>query len=192
MNFVFDIGNVLIDFKPEIFLKGLFENPMVRDIINKTIFKSEEWLELDRGTISAKEAEARFCQRQPEYRNQIQETMDRIPEMLTPIVDTAALLPQIKAAGHGLYFLSNYHQDLSRYVQKQYDFFKHFDGGVFSCHVHLIKPDVKIYQHFLNQYGLAPETCLFIDDTSDNVSAAFKSGMQGVLYTGAEDLLRLF
>lgn len=43
MNFIFDIGNVLLDFKPELFLHMLFDNPLEEEKINEIIFKSTEW-----------------------------------------------------------------------------------------------------------------------------------------------------
>ncbi|MEX1307702.1 MAG: HAD family phosphatase [Eubacteriales bacterium] len=185
MNFVFDIGNVLVDFKPEIFLKGFIDDATDRNRINEIIFKSSEWIELDRGTITAEEAGENFCNREPQYRDLIGMTMARIPEMLTLKEETAKMLPKVKAAGHGLYYLSNYHKDLSRFIQNKYDIFTLFDGGVFSCDVRLIKPSAEIYEFFLEKYQLTPETCLFIDDTAENVTGAQKVGMKGVVFTEA-------
>jgi len=136
MNFIFDIGNVLIDFKPETFLHRLINNPLDEDKINEIIFKSNEWVKLDEGTITSKEACSNFCLREPKYQELIIKTMEKIPEMLTPMPKTIELLPKIKESGHRLYFLSNYHKELSRYVQDKYPFWGLFDGGVFSCDIH--------------------------------------------------------
>lgn len=124
MNFIFDIGNVLIDFKPKLFLHRLFDNPSEEEKVYKIIFESDEWVNLDRGAIMPEEACTNFCLREPQYQQLIHKAMENLTEMLTPLSKTIELLPQIKASGHRLYFLSNYHKELSRYVQDQYSFFQ--------------------------------------------------------------------
>lgn len=188
MNFIFDIGNVLIDFKPKLFLHKLFENSAYEDKINDIVFKSREWVRLDEGTITPKEACSVFCMREPEYREQITKTMEKLPEMLTRIPETTELLPKIKAAGHSLFYLSNYHKELSSYIQKQYSFFDLFDGGVFSCDVHLLKPSSEIYRYFLSKYGLDPHDCVFFDDVEENVRGAENAGIKGILFTDAQQI----
>lgn len=185
MNFIFDIGNVLVDFKPEPFLRSLLNDPPLEEEINRIIYKSNEWIRLDRGDITHEEACGIFCAREPQYRELICRTMERIPEMLTPISETAELLPKIKAAGYSLYYLSNYHKELSRYILEKYPFFGLFDGGVFSCDIHALKPDPEIYRCLLDKYALDPRDCLFFDDVEENVSAAESLGIKGVLFTGA-------
>ena len=193
MNFIFDIGNVLIDFKPEQFLRRVINDPTAEEVINQTIYKSREWVMLDMGTITPQKACEIFCDRQPEYKKQIVKIMDMLPEMLTPIDETMELLPKIKEQGHRLFYLSNYHKDLSRFILKKNSFFNLFDGGAFSCDVHMVKPSAEIYRYFLDKYRLEPKDCVFFDDTKENVLAAEKAGIKGVLFTGAavlEDFLK--
>lgn len=191
MNFIFDIGNVLIDFKPKAFLHKLFDNPVYEDKIHEIIFKSSEWVKLDEGTITPKEACSIFCLREPKYRELIIKAMERLPEMLTAIPETTELLPKIKVSGHRLYFLSNYHKELSRYIQEQYSFFDLFDGGVFSCDIHLLKPSSEIYQYFLGKYGLNPHDCVFFDDVEENIRAAESAEIKGVLFTDVQQIKEL-
>ena len=66
------------------------------------------------------------------------------------------------------------------------DFLPYMDGGVFSCHVKLIKPDLAIYLCLLKKYGLRAEECLFIDDREENVAVARELGMQVVRFEGYE------
>ncbi|WP_286908179.1 HAD family hydrolase [Clostridium sp. UBA1652] len=56
-NIVFDLGNVLLDFNPLDYLKakGIEDSVKCKEIFNE-IFKSEEWLMLDRGTITEEDA----------------------------------------------------------------------------------------------------------------------------------------
>ena len=190
MNFVFDIGNVLIDFKPEAFLRSLLGDRDQEARMNELIFKSAQWRQLDEGVITQEEARAVFCERAPADRELIERVMAHLTGLLTPIPETIALLPKIKASGHRLYFLSNYHAKLSRYVRAEFSFFDLFDGGVFSCDVHLVKPSAEIFLFFLAKYRLSAGDCLFFDDMEQNVETAKRAGMKGVLFHGARDVAR--
>ena len=48
----------------------------------------------------------------------------------------------------------------------------------------MLKPDVRIYEKFLETYGLAAEECLFADDTLANVEGARKAGMNAMQFKG--------
>ena len=52
----------------------------------------------------------------------------------------------------------------------------------------LVKPDPRIYRVFCERYGLAPESCVFIDDSEPNVISARKIGMNGDPLHDAEQL----
>jgi glucose-1-phosphatase len=52
------------------------------------------------------------------------------------------------------------------------------------------KPDPRIYEYALAQLGGAPEEILFIDDLEENVRAAERCGMQGIVYVSPEELRR--
>ena len=188
MNFIFDIGNVLIDFKPESFLRDLLDHEENERKMLEVIFKSQEWIRLDAGTLTHEEACSIFCAREPQHQALIQKVMDHIPEMLTPIEQTVAQLPKIKDHGHKLYYLSNYHTKLSAYILDKYAFFGLFDGGVFSCDVHINKPDEGIYHALLKKYDLVPQDCVFFDDSEANIIAAKEIGMQGVVFTDASQI----
>lgn len=190
MNFIFDIGNVLVAYRPVTFLHELLNNKETESKMMELIFNSPEWVELDKGTIVHHEATEIFINKAPEYKDTIVKVMDKIPEMLTPMNETIELLHKIKEQGHKLYFLSNYHTVLSKYIKDKYSFFDLFDGGVFSCDIQVVKPSPEIYNHLLNKYNLTPKDCIFFDDTQKNVIGANKLGITGVLFTGADDVER--
>jgi len=185
MNFIFDIGNVLISFQPLPFLGSLFSERLLIDKLYKTVFQSPEWTKFDQGTLTHEEACHIFCMREPDVQQEIRQVMQHLKDTLIPMPDTVALLPEIKKAGHDLYYLSDNHKELGRYLVNTHSFFELFDGGVFSCDVHVRKPAAEIYRYLLEKYQLDPRECLFFDDKEENVAAANKEGMHGVLFTDA-------
>jgi putative hydrolase of the HAD superfamily len=61
-----------------------------------------------------------------------------------------------------------------------------FDVRVFSCDLRRTKPAPEIYQHCLDQLGLAPSAALFLDDREANIRAAEALGLNAILFTKPE------
>lgn len=92
---------------------------------------------------------------------------------------------QVDAQGarkHQLYILSNFSRSsfelLKQFHQPVLDL---FDGHVLSGHVGYAKPDRRIYEHLLDTYNLAAQSCIFIDDEESKVTAACALGMHGIV-----------
>ena len=189
MNFIFDFGNVLVDFKPVKYLSGLFPDSSIVEKMYNVIFKSPEWLIMDQGLLTHNEAIDIFCAREPDYRAEICLTINNANDIVTRINETIELLPKIKDSGHGLYYLSNMQREIRDFLLDNHEYIKMFNGGVFSCDVKSIKPSPEIYRHLINKYDLIPGECIFFDDVEENISAAEKEGMKGVHFTTAECIL---
>ena len=64
----------------------------------------------------------------------------------------------------------------------------HFDAIVSSADIGAMKPGPAAYRAAAQRLGVAPEVCLMVDDRAENVEGARAVGMQGLLYTGPDDL----
>ncbi len=186
-NVVFDLGNVLLDFRPEEFLKQKFtDNNMVKRLYS-TVFASQEWIKLDKGTITEQEAVDIFIEREPDLEEGIRLIFSSWEELLKPIKETVEILRLIAALGIPLYVLSNFH--LRAYqVVRNYVFFRHFKGLIISAEENTIKPEPEIYQLLLERYCLIPEETIFIDDTLQNLEGAQNFGIKIIHFTGASEL----
>ena len=51
-NVIFDFGGVVVDFNPRNFLMDRFMNKHAEEIVYDLTFGSQEWQDLDRGTIT--------------------------------------------------------------------------------------------------------------------------------------------
>lgn len=189
MNFIFDIGNVLVDYEPLVYLRGLFTDDSVVEKMYESVFKSPEWLKMDEGLLTHDEAIERFCAREPGFESEIHLIMQRVNEMFIPKLETIELLPRLKELGHGIYYLSNIHTEIRDFLLENHDYFELFDGGVFSCDIKAIKPSPEMYIELINKYQLIPTDCVFFDDLEGNVAAAEKEGIKGVLFTTADCVL---
>lgn len=190
-NIIFDLGNVLIKYSPESFLEKNVKKERQEKFI-ATVFKSKEWLELDRGTLSYEDAIEKFAEIIPEDRENLEKLFkNNIMDCLAPIEENIEILKKLKKKGYNLFVLSNFHRSAFEQVQKEWEFFDEFDGGVISCYCHLLKPNQRIYELLLARYGLIPEETLFIDDTKINVEKAEKIGMEGIYLDLPEMLEKL-
>lgn len=186
-NIIFDLGNVLLDFNPREYLKSKISDDKLEEVF-KAIFSSEEWVMLDRGTITEKEAINNIINRNSTYINEINLAFDNWYDLLKPIEETVEILMSLKENGYKIYYLSNFHELAFGEVTKKNKFFELFDGGVVSYAEKLIKPEEDIYKLILERYKLNPNESIFVDDMEANVEGANKVGIKTILFKGPKEL----
>ena len=187
-NIIFDLGNVLISFRPSEFFDTKGYPETIKSKILSDIFGSKEWLKLDNGEISTPEAIDAMSLKSSLKREEIAHIFHLRTEIMFPLDQNVRLLPELKKQGFRLYFLSNFPIDIFEEIKAGYYFFRYFDGGVISSEVKFSKPDRRIYEILLKKYFLTAEESLFIDDIEINVRAAEASGMKGLVTYGSEEI----
>lgn len=178
-NIVFDIGNVLLNFQPEEFLQQYYDKSVMGDLMT-IIFSSQEWIELDLGTMMIKDVIHELARKHPHYHEEIIFVLENWTQMMTPLQENVDIAYQLAHKGYHLYLLSNFHSEAIQTMFDQYEFFQIFEGGIISAHEHVVKPDEKIYQLLFERYHLDPQECLFIDDSLGNINAARRLNMTGI------------
>ena len=98
------------------------------------------------------------------------------------------LVSDLKAAGYGVYGLTNWSSETFYQIEKNYPVFALLDGKIVSGDVRLLKPDAAIFHCLLDKYGLKAEESVFIDDTLPNVEGARAAGLSGLHFTNAATL----
>lgn len=186
-NIIFDIGNVLLEFKPFDFLLKHYDEKTMEDLM-VIIFSSDELIEMDLGTMSVEDIKDIFSKRNPHYKKELHYVLDHWSEMLVPIQNNIKFVKILKEKDYNLYLLSNFPLKAFEEVFNKYDFFKYFDGQVISAYEHVIKPDEKIYNNLLKKYNLKPTECLFIDDMEANILTAKELGMKTICLSYKVDL----
>ena len=95
---------------------------------------------------------------------------------------TIALIEDLRAAGLPLALLSNAPGELAGAIGRL-PMASHFGQLLFSCELKLAKPDPECYTTALARLGVGPEDVIFIDDRSENVTAAAALDLQSVHFT---------
>lgn len=181
-NIVFDMGNVLLDFNPRASMQMLKIKEEAQPFMLSELFGGKEWVQLDLGSIKVDEAFDSIKQRIPEeYHAELRKCINGWDICMVPLEGAEDFCNYVKEKGCGVYVLSNAHKSFYKYFPRYFDL-EFFDGIVVSADVHVVKPDVRIYEHLLEKYNLNAEECLFIDDREDNVEGAIKAGMKAMQF----------
>ena len=181
-NIVFDMGGVLIDYDPEKTLYGMFDRETA-DIALSEIFRNEIWREKDRGTVSAEDILRLKGDKIParSYEKIAEMTLNLYPYM-APFRQTEELVIRLKAAGYGIYLLSNASLDFYE-NKKGIPALRYFDGWLISADYRLLKPEPEIYQKLFSKFNLRPDECFFTDDVEENCEGARLAGMKAYRFS---------
>ncbi|NLK98363.1 HAD family phosphatase [Defluviitalea saccharophila] len=190
-NIVFDMGNVLLSYRPKEYVKTITTDEAIGEALLKEFLFSEEWIMLDAGAITEEEAVKRVQARIPQYAEYVQKTMDNWHTDLTPIEGMPELVALLKEKGYKLYLLSNTSLRFYQY-QPQVEMFKLFDGFFISAKERLLKPQKEIFERFLERFDLIGSECVFIDDLAENVKGAQEAGIVAHQFCGSDELKEYF
>ncbi len=181
-NIILDMGNVLIEYDVDRPLDALCPDGESKKIIRRELFESGEWIESDRGSITDAQMLAAAKKRVPEkYHNALERCERQWTEFLNRIDGAPEFCRAMRESGKNIYVLSNASGRFYEYFPRFYDM-DFFDGVVVSSDLHIIKPEIGIYEYILDKYGLKADECLFIDDREENVRGAETVGMNAVLF----------
>lgn len=187
---VFDIGNVLLRWDPRNLYRKIFSEETQMEWFLAHVCDGPWNEEQDRGR-SWGEAVLERCALFPDWHHHIRAYDERWLEMLAgEISDNVRVLRGLRQAGERTYAITNFSREKFALAKLHYDFLELFDGIVVSGEEGLLKPDLRIFQRFLERYGVNAEECIFIDDNSNNVAAACSIGMSGIHYQESLDLVR--
>ena len=178
---VLDIGNVLIEWRPERFYDqaiGAARRRAFFDHIDLHGMNDR----VDRGEVFhdvIKETALKY----PEWAYEIMMWHDRWIEMAHPSIDhSVRLLRALRRAGVPVFALSNFGIQTFDIGVQEYPFLEEFDKRYISGDLGVAKPDIEIYQMVEADCGVAPEGLLFADDRQDNIDAAALRGWQVHLF----------
>lgn len=178
---VFDIGNVLIEWQPELYFDALMgeerRRAMFEEVdlhgMNERVDAGEDFRAMVYDT----------AERHPEWRDEIRHWHDNWVKLAAPAIDgSVTLLRALRERGVPVFFLSNIGEGPLTQGQEIYPFLSEYDRAYISGAMKVIKPDPRIYEMVEEDCGLAPETLLFADDRAVNIAAAEARGWQVHLF----------
>jgi FMN phosphatase YigB (HAD superfamily) len=176
---IFDIGNVLVHFDWQPFKNQLqagcanltpdaemeFRKLMIRFEVGE--MTGEIFARLATRLIGFQEGEAKFIA----IWNDI---FSSNPPMERLVLSLKERYP--------LFLLSNTSDLHLTYLMQNWDVFQHFTDGVYSFRAKCAKPERKIFETAMKQFGLKVENTAYIDDLPANVRSASELGLKSIQY----------
>lgn len=184
-----DMGRVVIWFDNNIFIRKLAATSTVpEDKIKEAAHWNMDLLtDFDRGAISPGDFYRRVAGAVGSNIGEAEfaAIYNDIFRLNPPALD---VLWKQKAAGKTLLLLSN--TDVLRFghIRETYPEILIFDDYVLSFELGMVKPEPGIYLEAARRARCRPEECVFIDDMPENVDAALRLGMGGIVYAPETDL----
>jgi len=181
-NIIFDIGNVILNFKLSNVLPAFTSNKEEQKFILDNIINSPEWLGyalIDTGYIKREDAIEIVKDRTNHVKDElITNFWNTYNDYALVDEKVITLIKKLKENNYKIYLLSNSNPYTYEFV-KTSGLFDLVDGYILSYIEHQIKPYESIYNTLINRYSLNPEESLFVDDRDENVETANRLGIMG-------------
>lgn len=189
-NIIFDIGNVLTDFRWREYLADQGFGADLIDRIAAASTLSPVWNEYDRGVWTDEQILQGFVDNDPEIEDEIRRAFDDFHGLVVKRDYAIPWIQELKERGFRVYYLSNFSRKAHRECADALDFIPYTDGGILSYMDQVIKPDAAVYELLMSRFGLEAGESVFLDDTPHNVEAARKVGMEGIIFTDKEQAVK--
>ena len=188
---LFDMGSVLVRFTPAEFVAKLGLSAPDALALEREVFRSADWVRLDRGVITQRQA--------------IDAAKGRLPERLHCWVDDLVLhwdddrlevpgmfevVRELSGKGYELCLLTNASLRHKEYWPK-FRFAPYFgDRIMLSAAWKLLKPEREFYEKAIALLGFDPAESIFIDDQPTNIEGGERCGIPGIVFHNDVALLR--
>jgi putative hydrolase of the HAD superfamily len=182
---IFDFGGVLLKWQPQEILRSFYDDEPLRELISQTVFRHQDWLEMDRGTLDEESAVRRFAQRAGRPSEEMVALLRHVKDSLTPIPETVGIIEDLASREIPLFGLSNMSAPTFDHLRRRYALWGLFRGIVISGEVKMMKPEPEIFHHLAQRYALTIPETVFIDDSPQNIEGAARLGFQTFLFKDA-------
>ncbi|HSL43570.1 MAG TPA: HAD family phosphatase [Anaerolineales bacterium] len=185
----FDLGGVIVRTEFQAPRQQLADRLGIDyDDLNKLIFDSDSSVRASTGEITSEEHWISVIQRLKRPDTERQSIRDEF--FAGDIVDRT-LLEYIRSL-RGKYktgLISNAWGDLRDFIARE-KFDDAFDKMIISAEVGAMKPEPKIFQIALEQFGVSPNEAVFVDDFYINIEGCEKVGIKGIHFKDPETALQ--
>ncbi|HEY3250940.1 MAG TPA: HAD family phosphatase [Ignavibacteria bacterium] len=182
-NIIFDLGNVLVDVQYERFRKVICSKNVTEKQYDDFFLNGNyRIMGYESGKINTGEFVS-TCINGLNLRMSEQDFSNAFNDMfeeITPMKELVLKLSRDKS--HNLFLLSNTSPLHFEHAIKRFDFINSLHSFGLSYELKSLKPEKEIYERAINQFGVNPAECLFIDDLAENCASAEKFGIKTIVY----------
>ncbi len=190
-NILFDMGSVLVRFEPAEFIARLHLGPEDAEALRREVFRSADWVRLDRGVFTQQQMIDAACARLPaRLHPYVADLVLHWDADRPEVPGMYELVRELAENGYALYLLTNA-SIRHREYWPTFRFAPFFgDRIMLSAAWHLMKPEHEFYEKAIELLGFDPNESVFIDDQPVNVEGAEGCGIPGIVFHKDVALLR--
>jgi 2-haloacid dehalogenase len=186
---VFDLGNVLIDWQPALAIAAGVGPVEAESFLGAEDFDFMAWNHLQDSGRSWADGVADVRRTHPHWAEHAAAYLTHFPASLAEVPGTAEVVRDLHAADVPLFGLTNWSDELYYpYAAGRFEVLAMLGHVVVSGEVKVAKPDPRAYEIVAEHAGIALHRLAFVDDRQDNIDAAAALGMDGILFTDADEL----
>jgi HAD superfamily hydrolase (TIGR01509 family) len=183
---VFDLGKVLVDFDYSIAARKVAARS-TKSLLNLiSLFSSSSLIiQYENGAVARQE----FFEQIRDaigFQDDLAEFGGYFADIFTEIPPMIALHAELRRRGVPTYIFSNTNDLAVEHVERNFPFFKNFDGYIYSYEVGAMKPDAKIYAAMEKMCGRSGTDIIYLDDRLENVEAGSARGWRAILHETPE------
>lgn len=180
---VFDLGKVLVDFDYSRAGRSLAaQADLPAAEIQAYLDHSPLLFRYETGKLTRQEFYETVC-RQTGFRGSLEEFSVLFADIFTEIGEMTALHAALRERGVPTYIFSNTNDLAIEHIRRDFPFFVHFDGYIFSYEVGAMKPETKIYEALETLTEKRGDEILYLDDRAENIAAGAARGWRTILQT---------
>lgn len=186
--FLFDLGNVLMNFSHERMCRQIGELFGVGESdIRKVLFESGYALSFERGEVSEQDLQ-RHLERKLNRTCELAALQRAAGDIFEPNLEMRILLNQLQQQRYRLVLLSNTCSTHINWIRSNDDVLAFFDECILSYEVGACKPEQAIYDLVLRKIECLPGECFYTDDLPEYVRTAQALGIQATVFKSAQQL----
>ena len=183
---VFDLGKVLVDFDYSIAARKVAarSTKSLQDLAS-FLSASPLLIQYERGEVNRQE----FFEQIRDaigFHGDLAEFGGYFADIFTEIPPMIALHAELRRRGFKTYIFSNTNDLAIEHVERNFPFFKNFDGYIYSYEVGTMKPDAKIYAAMEELCGRKGQDIIYLDDRSENIQAGLARGWKAFVHETPE------
>lgn len=184
---LFDLGNVLIDYRPEIFISRLSERSgITKEKLARYFLTSSADIAYTEGKISSEDF-FKAVVRDLGLKCELEDFRNFWCDIFFAKNEMSTLVAALKKK-YPVWVLSNTNEWHFEFLKSRFPVLNIPDRHFLSYELKCQKPDPKIYEHVIQGTGLKPEEIFFTDDIEVNISAAKKAGLRASVFKTADEL----
>jgi FMN phosphatase YigB (HAD superfamily) len=183
---VFDLGKVLVDFDYSIAARKVAARSTKSRInLISLLSASPLIVQYECGLVTRRE----FFEQIRDavgFQGGLAEFGGYFADIFTEIPPMIALHAELRRRGFKSYIFSNTNDLAIEHVQRNFPFFKNFDGYIYSYEIGAMKPDARIYAAMEKMCGRDRADIIYLDDRLENIQGGSARGWQAFLHETPE------